>query len=209
MSLPNGKFNSKQYKSDKTALTYTGQTPRPNSDHSERPAPYPRSRPVIKSPSAATYYKSPRDMTVIQLAKFKNKAKFEHMSITDYENWLNLFHETPQQLTGFHRSNLRVLARGGHLTLNDMPRVYPLPDKSDHEYMEMMARGTVDNIPQPEYLGYKPSNYETQFGASSKDNRSLKHLAFINPDEPLKTWILTHHKLSASVSAAPLHKNER
>lgn len=196
----NGKFNSKQYKSDITKLTYTGKTPEPSIDHLERPAPYPKNDVAIteptqnKNPEKKSYYKDPVDMTPIQLIKFKNKAKFEHMNTKDYENWLGLFKNTPQQLTAFHRSNLRVIIRGGHLTENDLPRVYSLPKKSDHEYTDMMKQGILDNIPQPEYLGFEPSNNETQIGAPSKDNRSLKHLAFINPDEPLKTWILTHYK---------------
>ena len=194
----NGKFNSKLYKSDLKALLYEGETPEPTLDHLERPAPYPHDTVAMTEPDKSingnTYYKDPKTMTQVQLIKFKNKAKFEHMNIIDYENWLGLFLDTPQLLTGFHRSNLRVIIRGGHLTQKDMPRVYPLPTKSDHEYTQMMAQGTLDNIPQPEYLGYKPSNFETQIGSSSKQNRSVKHLSFINTDEPLKTWILTQYK---------------
>jgi hypothetical protein len=189
----NGKYNSKQYKSEKAELIYSGITPEPSSDHLERPAPYPHVR-TTEPAETISYYKDPKDMTATQLIKFKNKARFEHMSVKDYENWLGLHKSMPQHLTGFHRSNLRVLLRGGRLTNADLPRVYPLPPKADHEYTQLMQQGTIDNIPQPEYLGYHPSNDEDQIGAPSKENRSLKHLAFINPDEPLKTWILTHFK---------------
>jgi hypothetical protein len=72
-----------------------------------------------------------------------------------------------------------------------LPRVHPVPAKAEHEYMKIISQGTLDNISQPEFSnpGIQPSNYDVDMGALF--NRSLRHLDFVNPDEPMKTWVLT------------------
>ena len=205
---PRTEYNKNNYKSESRAVVNVGKTPPDSSDHLSRPAPYPRAPQTTTEPPRSgrgeSYYKDTAEMTPEQIIKFKNKANFYNMTLLDYTNWLNMFQSEPEKLSGFHRSNLRILLRGGELQQNDMPRSMPLPRKSDHEYNEKTSRGTFDNIPQPEYLGYKAHNYEDQIGAVANKNRSLTHLAFINPDEPMKTWILTRQPVPLKGKKAPI-----
>jgi hypothetical protein len=187
-------YDSSKYRSQSKNIVAPPVTvPKPSRDHQSRPAPYPRNKKELDKVQNITYYKNPKDMTPEQVLKFKNNGKFINMTVKDYENWLLLFRDEPQNLTGFHRGNLKILLRGGDLTASDLPAVTPLPRTSDHEYIEKVSQGTYvqDNIPQPENLGYQASNYDMEVGSSIKE-RTMKHLAYINPDEPLKTWILTH-----------------
>ncbi len=199
-TLPQGcrdrtRYIASRYESDKTSLIYTGITPEPSYAHNESPAPYPRNpsalmaKPDPRSNLSSQYYLDPQAMTPAQLDKFKFKASFDKMTVVDYTNWLLLFKTESEKLSGFHRANLRLLLRGGKLTYEDLPRVSPLPPKSDHEYTAKLAAGTLDNVPQPDTLGLLPFNYDVNVG--SEPNRSMRHLDFINPDEPMKTWVLT------------------
>ena len=189
------RFISSRYSSDNVALKYTGITPEPSYAHGESPAPYPQNpsslstAPEPRSGQTSQYYLDPKAMTDKQLDKFMFKASFDKMTVTDYTNWLLLFQNEPEKLAGFHRVNLRILLRGGKLRYEDLPRVTPLPPKADHEYMQMLNTGTLENTPQPDTLGYLPFNYDENVG--SVPNRSMRHLDFVNPDEPMKTWILT------------------
>ena len=130
-------------------------------------------------------------MTSEQLVKFQQRAKFSNMTVKDYQNWLNTFKNNPGRLTGFHRANLKVLLRGGSLDPSDMPQRTHIPDNSYDQYTKLLHGQVEDNIPQPEFLGYQPHNYEEQIGNPLERNRSLRHLDYVNPDEPMKTWILT------------------
>jgi len=152
------------------------------------PAKYPRASPLLTEP---TYYMDPSRMTADQLAKFQQRAKFENMTVIDYQNWLLTFRNDPGRLTGFHRGNLKVLLRGGQLDPTDMPQRTRIPDNSRDQYSRIMHDQVNDNIPQPEFLGYQPHNYEQDMGYPADTNRNLRHLDYVNPDEPLKTWILT------------------
>jgi hypothetical protein len=177
--------------------------PDPSTDHSSRPAPYPRKESAMNEPQPAplpspTYYKHPNDMTASQLVKFQEKAKFTNMNVKDYENWLQTFVQTPEKLVGFHRANLKVLVRGGTLEQTDMPVRTVCPDTAKDQYSKIMDYNLQDNVPQPEFLGYKPSNFENQIGFPADKNRNMRHLDYINPDEPLKTWILTRETTKMS-----------
>ncbi len=189
------RYIASRYESDKVALKYTGITPEPSYAHNESPAPYPRNpsalmtKPDPRSALTGQYYLDPQAMTPAQLDKFKFKAAFDKMTVVDYTNWLLLFKTESEKLSGFHRANLRVVLRGGKLSYEDLPRVSPLPPTADHEYTAKISAGTLDNVPQPDTLGYLPFNYDTNVG--SEPNRSMRHLDFINPDEPMKTWVLT------------------
>jgi hypothetical protein len=192
------RFIASRYASDNIPLKNTGITPEPSYiPHSESPAPYPGHSPVSaletepdpRGDHMSQYYLDPKVMTDKQLDKFMYKASFDKMTVVDYTNWLLLFQNEQEKLSGFHRANLRILLRGGKLRYEDLPRVTPLPPKADHEYMSMINAGTLENTPQPDTLGYLPFNYDLNIGA--KPNRSMRHLDFINPDEPLKTWVLT------------------
>jgi len=204
--LPSARhYDKKQYHSDAKALTneqrekVTGPAPNPNKDHQGRPAPYPkeemelnRDHPLSNnSGKDGNYYMKPEQMTPAQLAKFKEKGKFNNMTVNDYNGWLQLFHDHPEQLAAFHRSNLRVIVRGGKLTPGDMPTSQRLPNRSEHEYIQKITQGSMENIPQPEYLGYQPHNFEDAYPGAKVHNRNLRHLDYINRDEPYKTWILT------------------
>jgi hypothetical protein len=207
-TLPQGcrdrtRYIASRYESDKTPLIYKGITPEPSYAHNESPAPYPRNpsaliaKPDPRSNLSSQYYLAPQAMTPAQLDKFKFKAAFDKMTVVDYTNWLLLFKTESEKLSGFHRANLRLLLRGGKLTYEDLPRVSPLPPKSDHEYTAKLAAGTLDNVPQPDTLGFLPFNYDVNVG--SEPNRSMRHLDFINPDEPMKTWVLTRESKQMNV----------
>lgn len=192
-----GTYNYVDYNSKAGPSKSSTVVPDDSKDHNSRPAAYPRDTPAMVEPiepsdlHGTTYYIDPKDMSAAQLAKFQHKAKFEHMTIKDYENWLLTFRQTPEKLAGFHRGNLRILARGGSLVDSDMPKRTAVPPTSQQQYTEIINTPIDDNVPHPEFLGYQPSNFEDQIGASVNKNRDLRHLDYINPDEPLKTWILT------------------
>lgn len=205
-SLPPARtvYNNNKYRSESKEMPKsTVKVPPPSSRSAQQsyPATYPRVKPVLTDPKpdatqTQTYYQDPKTMTPVQLIKFQQRAKFENMTVLDYQNWLLTFVDNPERLVGFHRANLKVLVRGGQLYPTDMPSRTRLPDNGRDQYNQIIA-GTgpdqiqiQDNIPQPEYLGFHPSNYEDQVGHPSKV-RNLRHLDYVNPDEPLKTWILT------------------
>ena len=199
-TLPQGcrdrtRYIASRYESETLPLIYKGITPEPSYAHNESPAPYPRNpsalmaKPDPRSNLSSQYYLDPQAMTPAQLDKFKFKSGLDKMTVVDYTNWLLLFKTESEKLSGFHRANLRLLLRGGKLTYEDLPRVSTLPPKSDHEYTAKLAAGTLDNVPQPDTLGFLPFNYDVNVG--SEPNRSMRHLDFINPDEPMKTWVLT------------------
>jgi hypothetical protein len=207
-TLPQGcrdrtRYIVSRYGSETVPLIYKGITPVPSYAHNESPAPYPRNpsalttKPDPRSDLTSQYYLNPQAMTPAQLDKFKFKSGLDKMTVIDYTNWLLLFNTEPEKLSGFHRANLRVLLRGGKLTYEDLPRVSPLPPKSDHEYTAKLAAGTLDNVPQPDTLGFLPFNYDVNVG--SEPNRSMRHLDFINPDEPMKTWVLTSESKQMNV----------
>jgi hypothetical protein len=194
-------YNPDNYRSTSGAITKpTITVPEPSSLSGQRsyPAPYPRATPATVEPSEAvegtTFYADPKDMTPDQLIMFQNRAKFENMTLADYQNWLSTFALTPQKLTGFHRSNLKVLLRGGKLSPSDMPTRSKVPDTASDQYTKIM-HDSLPEIPHPEFLGYQPYNYEDV--EPNIQNRDLRHLDFINPDEPLKTWILTREPPSS------------
>jgi hypothetical protein len=180
--------------------------PDPSSTYGQHsyPAPYPRATPSLKEPkpvlNGETYYLDPKKMTKEQLIKFQQRAKFEHMTVQDYQNWLMTFRDNAGRLNGFHRVNLKVLLRGGQLNHNDMPQRTSVPDDAMDQYTNIMY-GQISDTPNPEYLGYQPYNYEDQLGyPAAVANRDLRHLDYVNPDEPMKTWIITRDssRLTAS-----------
>jgi hypothetical protein len=193
------RYVAKRYESPVTGMKYTGITPEPSADHASRPAPWRAAGssltafpdPFSKKENFLTFYIDPKDMTPAQVQKFKFQAKFEKMTVQDYTNWLLLFQNTPEQLTAFHRANLRIVVRGGKLTQADMPVVKALPASAEQEYLKKMTQGSLDNLPQPEYLGFQPYNMDQQAAPFISVNRNLRHMDFVNPDEPLKTWELT------------------
>lgn len=194
-------FDAEKYRSQSKAMPKPTAQAAPLPSQSARAgayaAPYPRPTPVLTEPTPTagkTYYKDPKDMTADQLAKFQQRAKFENMTVQDYQNWLLTFKDNPGRLTGFHRGNLKVLVRGGQLDQHDLPQRTRVPDSSLDQYTQILhGQMPLSNIPHPEYLGYQPHNFEQQIGQPTT-NRDLRHLDYVNPDEPLKTWILTHTK---------------
>lgn len=194
-------YNSDKYRSESKPITKMSIiVPEPTKDHVERATPL-EVKPSMGVPPLSnnrdTYYKDPAQMTNAQLIKFQEKAKFHNMTVKDYENWLMTFANTPEKLIGFHRANLKVLVRGGSLSKVDLPQSTRTPSNAKDQYTRIMQDQIDHNIPQPEFAGYQPSNYEEQIGHKVQKNRNLRHLDYVNSDEPLKTWSLQHapHKL--------------
>jgi len=189
------------YEQSKQVQKPTETVPDPSSTYGQQsyPAPYPRNTPALKEPkptlsNSKTYYLDPKKMTMDQLVKFQQRAKFEHMTVQDYQNWLMTFRDNPGRLNGFHRVNLKVLLRGGQLNHNDMPQRTAVPDDGMDQYTKIM-NGQVLDVPNPEYLGYQPYNYEDQVAYPvTSANRDLRHLDYVNPNEPMKTWIITRDR---------------
>lgn len=210
-------YDAAKYRSESKSIPKPTIIPPPASkDHVARPAPVKRALPSLTEPQPAnpaspstdpskaeTYYKDPKEMTPAQLVKFQERAKFTNMTVKDYANWLLTFRDIPEKLTGFHRANLKVLIRGGKLEKVDMPIRTAPPEGAQDQYTKIMHDQVQDNIPQPEFLGYQPSNYESQIGSPMEKNRNLRHLDYINPDEPLKTWVLTRGQERHEKSVSP------
>ena len=106
--------------------------------------------PVVRQPEAltepepaelgtGTYYMDPKDMSAAQLVKFQHRAKFEHMTVKDYERWLLTFDYDDNRLTEFHRANLKILHRGGRLAREDIPKATP---KTSFESYQSLQDGT-------------------------------------------------------------------
>jgi hypothetical protein len=124
-------------------------------------------------------------MTANQILKFKTGAKFHKMTVRDYENWLLLYHNNPQDLDKTHREKLRVLLKGGRLDVRDLPDAplaFPL---TAEEQFHKNYPGYITELPQSE-----PSGLQQAYNVGDYDEymqpENLKHLATYNPDEPLK-----------------------
>jgi len=100
-------------------------------------------------------------------------------TLKQYEKWLLTYKDKPAELVRFHRNNLNVLIRGGHLLETDM--------KVTSTFRNNKLWDTLSRGPQPEFLGYLPSNYRSSDGVP---NKSMRHLTYINGDEIMKTWEL-------------------
>lgn len=197
IASPRSHYNSKLYHSESRAIKKpTIVVPPAVSVAGTRslPASYPVSRtaqasdlPVVSDQDTGNYYKHPSTMTPDQLVKFRLHAKFENMTVGDYENWLSIHRDNPVHLSKLHRDNLRVLNRGGRLTREDMPSRHRLPATAEGQYL--MGRGVVQR-PAPDTALPRASNFESQSGAPA-DELPLRHLDYIDPNEPMKTWILS------------------
>lgn len=186
---------------------HTTEVPPPSSKRNQvgYPAPYPRTNLALTEPnpqpSGTTYYMDPKKMTPEQLVKFQQRAKFTNMTVKDYENWLWTYREDPGRLNGFHRANLKVIVRGGNLKPTDMPSRHKIPDSGADQYTQIMQGADWEKVSHPEFAGYEPHNFDEFIGQPRvKPNRNLRHLDYVNPDEPMKTWILTrpHKKMNSA-----------
>lgn len=125
-----------------------------------------------------TYYKDPKDMTPEQLQKFKTKAKFDHMTVQDYVNWLYLHNNESdlENLTLRHLINLRKLLKGIPLTLNDIPRDIDPRPLTAQEYFDRLYLMDDSMLPRnTDTAGLQiPANYVNypQFYPP----KNLKHL---------------------------------
>jgi hypothetical protein len=125
------------------------------------------------------YYKDPKDMTDRQLQKFKQKAKFQKMTVQDYVNWLNLFEQDLDQLAPRHLNNYLKIKKGIRLEPNDIPRDRVPPPMNAQDYFNQLY--TLDdqvNIYSPEVsdtTGLQiPANYSDYSRFTAPQN--LKHL---------------------------------
>ena len=161
------------------------------------PAPYPNDRlpmyTLNNTQLVPTYYRDPKEMTAAQVLKFKTNAKLANMTIKDYENWLLLFKEDPQNLEKFHRDKLRILLKGGRLNVHDLPQGESSVAEevlSAEVRFNRMYDGHATNVPQPDTAGpqyaYNFDDFDgypdPQFGS-----KNLKHLATFDANETLKT----------------------
>jgi hypothetical protein len=194
IASPRSHYNSKLYHSESRAIKRpTIVVPPADSVAGTRswPASYPVSEtsdlPVVSDPDTGNYYKHPSTMTPDQQVKFRLHAKFENMTVGDYENWLSIHRDNPVHLSKLHRDNLRIINRGGRLTREDMPSRHRLPATAEGQYLK--GSGAVQR-PVPDASLPRASNFESQSGAPA-DELPLRHLDYIDPNEPMKTWILT------------------
>jgi len=108
------------------------------------------------------------------------------VTFPDYQTWL--LSQDPKWLKPFDRSNWRILNRGGRLKPEDTPRRYAPPPRNSEQAFIKLLGPEVQMLPQPEYLGYLPAN----FNIADEKQVSLNELNYINPTERLKAWELTH-----------------
>lgn len=107
-------------------------------------------------------------------------------NLPDYQTWL--LAQDPKWLKPFDRSNWRILNRGGRLKPEDVPRRYMPPPQNSEQAFQKLLGPEVQMLPQPEYLGYLPAN----FNIADEKQVSMNELNYINPTERLKAWELTH-----------------
>jgi hypothetical protein len=199
-------FDSADYKSESGKVDKPSvEVPTDTRNVDSYPASYPQSRlPVFNLPKrqlVPTYYRNPADMTREQILKFKSKAKFNNMTVQDYENWLLLFYEDPQNLESRHRSKLNILLKGGRLDVKDLPQgESPAPPLTAEGRFHKNYPGYITNLPHsdtgPQYA-YNFDDYDSYTPPSG-----MKHLTLVNPDESLKTG-------NADIETRPLVVNHK
>ena len=135
-----------------------------------------------------TYYMDPKDMTEDQIRKFKTKAKFNHMTLQDYMNWLSLFEDEPDVLPQRHLDNLRKMQKGIRLTVDNIPRERIPPPLTARQYFENIAALDGQMMPQDLDTGgiEIPSNYMAYSQFVTPEN--LKHMNTGNHVEQLKKY---------------------
>lgn len=109
-------------------------------------------------------------------------------NLPKYQTWL--LAQDPTRLKPIDRANRRILERGGRLKPEDVPRRYVTPPLNSEQAFQKLLGPEVQMLPQPEYLGYLPYN----FNIADEKQVSLNELNYINPTERLKAWELTHYK---------------
>jgi len=139
-----------------------------------------------------TYYKNPKDMTRTQQIKFKNYGKIKNMTVQDYENWLLLYRDDPENLQRAHRDRLRWLLRGQKLTASDIPEGVNqfIPPTAETRYNRKF-QGTVKGS-MFDNAGMLNEGDQMIHAANHMDYdhyippKHLKHLSTFNPDETRK-----------------------
>ena len=76
-----------------------------------------------------------------------------------------------------------------------MPNRHRLPATAEDQYSQIIGQRHEAMVMTDE--SPMASNYESLPGYPSRNDKHMRHLDYINPDEPLKTWILTRteHKI--------------
>jgi hypothetical protein len=108
--------------------------------------------------------------------------------LPDYEMWL--LSQRVAYLKPLDRANRLILDRGGRLTAQDVPAYYKPPPENSEQAFKKLLGPEVQVLPQPEYLGFLPYN----FNIADEKQVSMNELNYINPTERLKAWELTHIK---------------
>lgn len=186
----NHQFNSSQFKSESKKIDHPQiDVPTDTRNTESYPASYPTTTQGYRTTLShkqlvPTYYRNPKDMTAAQILRFKTKANLGKMTVEDYENWLMLFTQHLNDLEKRHRDKLRILLKGGRLTVLDLPDgKEPSPPLSAEAMFN--AKYLVTNSPAPDTTGPQYAYNFDDFGAYSQPN-NLKHMATYNPDEIIK-----------------------
>ena len=209
---PTRKFNSKQYRSE----SKTVKPPKPQRKpdlHPHRkslPVAYPNDteqdrdlteKSLAKTQDSGsgqlvpTYYRDPKDMTLAEQIKFRNRAKIRRMTAKDYENWLMMFKEDPQNLTKVHRDRLRRVLKGDRLQAADIPddSVKEIPPNAETRYNKKF-KGQLTRVVEMETGTEGDEDSTHQIHAANYSDfdhyippKSLKHLSHFNPDETKKS----------------------
>lgn len=138
-----------------------------------------------KTPLVELYYKDPKEMTLEQQIKFRNRAKVHKMTVRDYENWLLMFKSDKQNLEQEHRENLSRLLRGDRLSSDDIPvKKYPVPPSAENRFNEKMG-WDVTQVVNSETAGTVHAANYGDFD-DFMPPKDLKHLTHFNPDTDKK-----------------------
>jgi hypothetical protein len=107
-----------------------------------------------------------------------------------YTEWL--LKQRGEKLNPLDRSNLTILKRGGQLQPSDLPAKYSPPENSQTAYETLlkMKMNNVEHLTMPEYLGFLPANFDI----ADEKQVSMHEFNYINPNERLHGWELTHFR---------------
>lgn len=130
-----------------------------------------------------THYKNPKEMSIAQIIKFRNHARFSKMTVGDYENWLLLFRTDPHNLNRVNRNNLIRVLKGDRLDSSDIPMIVnPEPPRSAENYFNDSYNGHPTKLANSDTAGKQLASNFDDFVQFSTPNE-LKHLRHMNTDE--------------------------
>lgn len=95
-----------------------------------------------------TYYQDPRNMTPIQIIRFKQDAQLSKMTTQDYQNWLLLYSPDPEDLPLLHQKNLFRVQRKESVTVPTQTAV----DSAQERYRQEVPASSLPpgSVVQPQ-----------------------------------------------------------